>query len=192
MELALFPLNTVLFPEGVLPLRIFETRYLDMISACLRNDSGFGVCLIREGSEVGGDASVHSVGTLARIVDWNQRADGLLGISILGEQKMRVLTSWQQADKLMLGEVALLPVEAKVALPEEFRSMSEMLQRVLSQLGAPYNTQPADFDCATWVGSRLTELLPLESDIKQRLLELDDPLSRLFWLRDAMTNMDFA
>ena len=87
VTLPLFPLHTVLFPGGLLPLRIFESRYLDMISDCLRNDRGFGVCLISAGREVGDGAECFDVGTLARIQDWDSTPDGLLGIIARGEQR---------------------------------------------------------------------------------------------------------
>ena len=97
-EVPLFPLNTVLFPGGPLPLRIFETRYTDMVRRCLRTESPFGVLLIREGVEAGGAAATMQLGTLARIVDFNPMPDGLLGIICRGESRFRVMERWRQAD----------------------------------------------------------------------------------------------
>src|ERR1700716_2112001 len=96
----LFPLNTVLFPGGPLPLRIFETRYVDMVRHCMRERCAFGVVLIRAGAEVGAVADTAAVGTTARIVDFNSMPDGLLGITCVGERKLRVLRRWQQDDGL--------------------------------------------------------------------------------------------
>lgn len=190
MELPLFPLNTVLFPGGVLPLRIFETRYIDMVRRCLREDSGFGVCLIREGAETGAPAAVHAVATEAHIIDWEQRSDGLLGIVAEGRRKLRILRTRAMPDRLLMGEVEALPEEPHILLPTEFQSLAALLQRILGEIGPPYSKLPARLDDAAWVGSRLIELLPLEHAEKQRLLELDEPLARLFHLRDAMLRLD--
>src|SRR5579862_5647800 len=117
--LPLFPLNTVLFPGGRLPLRIFETRYLDMVRHCMRERCPFGVVLIRAGAEVGAIADTADVGTTAHIVDFNPMPDGLLGISCLGERKFRVRRRWQQGDGLNVADIELLAPEERVSLPEE-------------------------------------------------------------------------
>lgn len=187
--LPLFPLNTVLFPGGVLPLRIFETRYIDMVRNCLRTDTGFGVCAIREGGEVGPAAEVHPVGTRAVIADWEGRADGLLGITARGEERFRILRTWVQPDRLLMAEVEYLPEPSAAAIPEEFLDLVTLLDRLLSELGPPYADLPRDAGDAAWVGARLGELLPVNLEAKQRMLESDDPLSRLFILRDAMLNL---
>src|SRR5579859_687368 len=109
----LFPLNTVLFPGGPLPLRIFETRYVDMVRYCMRERSPFGVVLIRSGMEVGvaGTGDICAVGTTARIVDFNGLPDGLLGITCVGERKFTVAKRWQQEDGLHVGELELVAAE---------------------------------------------------------------------------------
>ena len=104
MQVPLFPLRTVLYPGGPLPLRIFEPRYVDMIGRCMKTDSPFGVLLIKEGSE-DGPATTYEVGTLARITDWYQGSDGLLGITALGEQRFRLISSRREADGLNVGEI---------------------------------------------------------------------------------------
>jgi Lon protease-like protein len=111
----LFPLGVVLFPGGPLPLRIFEPRYLSMVSRCLRDDCEFGVLLIVAGREAGDVARTTGVGTLARIVDWSQGADGLLNITARGTRKFRLLAESRQPDGLHVGDVALLPPEPAVA-----------------------------------------------------------------------------
>ncbi|ACL73505.1 LON peptidase substrate-binding domain-containing protein [Thioalkalivibrio sulfidiphilus] len=188
MTLPLFPLNTVLFPGGRLPLRIFETRYIDMVRRCLRTDSGFGVCMIREGAEVGQAAEVQPVGTLAMIADWEGRPDGLLGITARGERRFRILRTWVQPDQLLMGEVEPMDEPAATPLPEEFLSLATLAERILTELGEPYASLPREPDNAVWVGARLAELLPVDHTVKQRMLETDDPLARLFMLRDAMLN----
>ena len=107
MEVPLFPLRTVLYPGGPLPLRIFEQRYLDMISRCMKTDSPFGVLLIRKGSE-SGPAETFDIGTLARITDWYQGSDGLLGVTATGTERFRLLSGRRESDGLLVGEVELL------------------------------------------------------------------------------------
>jgi len=178
-ELALFPLNTVLFPGGPLPLRIFETRYLDMVRRCLREGCGFGVVLIARGRDVESAPKFVEVGTEARIVDFSRLDDGLLGITCVGRERFRVIGSRQQADRLNLGTVADIPAEPALPVPGEFAFLAEALKKILPELGDFYATVERRFDDAAWVGHRLAELLPLASADKQALLELQDPLARL-------------
>jgi len=117
-EIPLFPLGTVLFPGGPLPLRIFETRYIDLVRRCLRDGSGFGVVQIREGVEAGGSASTFDVGTYARIVDFSQQPDGLLGIRAVGERRFRIRERRRARDGLNLADVEWLPEEVRRPLPE--------------------------------------------------------------------------
>lgn len=178
-DIPLFPLNAVLFPGGPLPLRIFEPRYVDMVKDCLRRERPFGVLLIREGNEVGGAAATETLGTLARIVDFNLLEDGLLGITGRGEKRFQVREKWRQPDGLNRGCIECLPDTPPRPLPRRYRPLSELLQRVLPELGAFYADIPQDFDEAGWVSCRLAEILPLDLQAKQRLLEMDDPLQRL-------------
>lgn len=191
MEIPLFPLNTVIFPGGILPLRIFEPRYLDMVSNCLRTDSGFGVCLIESGLETGHPAEIHFTGTFCKIVDWAMLPDGLLGITAQGERKLRVLTSRIRADHLLLGQVELLSEEMEMPLPPAFEPLAELLRRIIAELGPPYNNLPSFYAQAGWVGARLAELLPLDLDFKQRLLETDDAHARLIQLRDSLVTLRY-
>ena len=182
MQVPLFPLNTVLFPGGPLPLRIFEPRYVGMVRDCVRDDAPFGVLLIREGGETG-PASTHDVGTLARITDWYQGSDGLLGVTAIGEQRFRVLSSEPQEDGLNIGTVELLPDEPHVALPTEDQDMSNILGDVLDDLGRLYESLDRQMDDAGWVTSRFVEILPIDLEDKQRCLESCDPLERLRLVR---------
>jgi uncharacterized protein len=178
-EIPLFPLNTVLFPGGPLPLRIFETRYVDMVRQCLREEHGFGVVLIQQGAEGGGPARFAGVGTEARIVDFNRLEDGLLGLGCIGVGRFRVIESWRAADGLNMGRVEDLEPEPVQPLPVEFAALADVLRKVLPELGEVYAHVTRAFDDATWVGNRLVELLPLDLPAKQVLLEMDDPLERL-------------
>ena len=178
VRVPLFPLSTVLFPGGPLPLRIFEARYVDMISRCMKDDSPFGVVLIREGDEVG-PAKTHDIGTLARIVDWYQGSDGLLGVTARGEQRFRLLSSHREADGLNIGEVEVLPEESEVPLPEEYRPMAAILSGVLDDLGRLYEDLERRLDDAGWVTNRFVEILPIDLEEKQLCLEQSDPAERL-------------
>jgi len=177
----LFPLSTVLFPGGPLPLRIFETRYIDMVRRCMRQRCPFGVVLIQAGSEVGpgGAGRTSEVGTTARIVDFNSLPDGLLGISCLGERKFRIVKRWQEPDGLHMGDIEFAEAEERVELPSEYRHLGELLRVVLPELGDLYAGVPKHFGDATWVGCRLAEILPMSLSEKQYCLELDDPIVRL-------------
>jgi hypothetical protein len=182
-EIPLFPLNTVLFPGGPLPLRIFEPRYLDLVKRCLREDSGFGVVLIREGVEAGGPAQTFDVGTYARIVDFSQQPDGLLGIRALGQSRFRILERRRARDGLNLADVEWLPPELPQPLPEEFAELGPVIDAALTQLGEPYVDLERRPDDAAWVAGRLAEILPVPTVHKQHCLELEDPVERLRYLR---------
>lgn len=176
--LALFPLNTVLFPGGPLPLRIFETRYLDMLSRCLKSNAGFGVCLIEQGSETG-PAHTYTVGTLAHIRDWSNDADGLLHILAIGGRRFRTLRMRVQHDGLYLGEVEWLADESPLPLPESAKPLAEMLRTLLAQMPERYALITKAYDDSSWVGYRLAELLPLPVKQRQHLLEISDAQLRL-------------
>jgi Lon protease-like protein len=175
----LFPLHVVLFPGGPLPLRIFETRYTDMVRRCAREQSPFGVVLIQEGEEAGDVASTAAVGCSARIADFHTLTDGLLGISCVGERKFRVQRVWREHDGLNMGDVAWLPVEPEVPLGEAYSRLAVTLRRALEELAEHYEYVEKRFGDSAWVGSRLAELLPIQALEKQVLLELDDPVARL-------------
>lgn len=179
-SIALFPLNIVLFPDGPLPLRIFETRYVDMVRRCMREGQGFGVALIREGREVGtGETDTYEVGTLAKITDFHQLPDGLLGLSCIGQQRFRIHTRSRQADGLHLAEVQWLDAEPAMPVPLRHARLPELLRAVLPQLGEVYTGIQMRLDDAAWVGHRLAEILPIPLSDKQSYLEMDDPIERL-------------
>ena len=178
MQVPLFPLNTVLFPGGPLPLRIFETRYIDMISERMRSDAPFGVLLIKDGQETD-TSSTYEVGTLARITDWYQGSDGLLGVTAIGEERFRLQSAERQADGLNIGEVELLPAEPPMELPSEYQGMAEILGGVLDDLGRLYEALEREYNNATWVTYRFVEILPIDLEQKQQCLENSDPAERL-------------
>ena len=189
VEIPLFPLNTVLFPGGVLPLRIFEPRYIDMVSQCLRNERGFGVCLIRAGEETGQAATVHEHGTVAMITDWQQRDDGLLGITAVGVQRFRSVSHRVQDDQLLVAEVDLLAPEPVLAIPDDCQPVVAVLRELIRQFGRQDGDAQLHYDDPAWVGCRLAELLPIPLSRKQYYLELTDPLLRLQQLGEVVREL---
>lgn len=177
-EIPLFPLHTVLFPGGPLPLRIFETRYIDMVRRCTREGSCFGVLGIRVGDEAGEVHQTAAVGTSARIVDFYQLPDGLLGITCHGERRFRLLRRFRAADGLNLGEIEWFADEPAVAVPEAYRHFIDLLRAALPQFGDLYADVARRYDDAAWVGARVAEILPISLADKQACLELDG-LARL-------------
>lgn len=178
-EVALFPLHTVLFPGGLLPLRIFEPRYMQMVSACLRGDEPFGVCLIREGKEVGAPAVPHSVGCLARIAQWDMQQLGVLNIVARGERRFRILTRQVRADGLAHAEIELLSGESDDAVRDESALGVRLLRAIVEEGASGRIEEPFRFDSASWVSARLAETLPLPPAMKQKLLETDEGGVRL-------------
>ena len=188
MKAPLFPLRTVLYPGGPLPLRIFEPRYLDMVSSCMKTDTPFGVVLIREGSETG-PASTYDVGTLAKIVDWYQGSDGLLGITALGEQRFRLASVEQQDDGLNIATVDVIESQAPTALPTEYEPMAQILAGVLGNLGRLYENLDTNYEDAGWVSYRFAEILPISPEEKQSCLEIEDPIERLDMVRRVLRDV---
>ena len=185
----IFPLNTVLFPGGPLSLRIFEPRYLDMVSDCMRNDKVFGVCLIKSGNEAGGRAETFDLGTLAKIVDWSQLSDGLLGITGLGQSRFRLLHTTYRPDELCLGEIETMPDEHAEVVPDALKHLASLLAQVVDNSQAHFHHTTPDYDSASWVSYRLSEVLPLPPTTKQSFLELEDPVIRLEQLDKIITDL---
>lgn len=187
IEIPLFPLRTVLFPDGYLPLRIFEQRYLTMVRDCAASDTGFGVCMIREGEEAVSPVKTTQIGTHARIVDWYTLDDGLLGVSAVGTVRFMVEDSWRQDDGLFRARISVLPEPPVCEVPENYSVLSDVLGRFMEKVGEQYpQYTPDHLQDANWVGYRLSELLPLSAVEKQHLLELSDPIERLQNLLDIM------
>ncbi len=186
-ELPLFPLQTVLLPEGRLALRVFEARYVDMVARCLRGSNRFGVVAIREGAEVGA-ATTYDHGTSAEIVDWHQETGGLLGIVAAGRAPFRLVATRRAADGLYVGEVEWGETPPASALPAAHEPLAALLKRVLEPRSL-YRGVACVFDDAAWVGGRLIELLPLDLAFKQALLETEGAVERLDRLAAVITSM---
>ncbi len=177
--LPIFPLGTVLFPGSILPLRIFEVRYMDMARECLRNDTPFGICLIREGEEVGAPAVPEAVGCMARIGECDVEELGILKVKAEGLERFRIVSTEVAKSGLIVGEIEQLAAEPEVRETMGLAESAAFLQKVIAGIGTDRFTGPADFDDATWVSFRLAEILPLRKDVKQKLLEITDATLRL-------------
>ena len=179
LELPLFPLHAVLFPEGNLALRIFEQRYLDMATACLKRQEPFGVCLIAEGDEVGHTATPHELGTLAQITAWDMAQLGVLQVTVQGSQRFRILDRQATGAGLLRGRVAVMPPEPVEKIPHHCARLIPLLRAVVEDLGERGPPAPHRFFDAGWVGYRWCEVLPIPLLARQKLLELEDNISRL-------------
>jgi uncharacterized protein len=177
-DIALFPLSTVLFPGGRLPLRIFEQRYMDMAKACLRDDRPFGVCLILEGKEVGAPALPAEVGCLAHISSWEMPQLGVLQVVAVGHKRFRIAQRRLQPDGLQRARLEVLEPETDGPIPADCTRCVALLERVMEQAPALFD-HPPRLDSSAWVSARLAEALPLPNAAKQALLELDDGRARL-------------
>ena len=188
----LFPLNLVLFPGAQLPLRIFEPRYTDLVSECLRSDTGFGVCFIKDGDEVGGGAQCYKVGTYARIIDWSRLDDGLLGITVEASRRFRVEQFSERANKLLQGDIQWLDEIENCEVGHQYLDLQELMGRVLDHFDISYENQQQKLEDPTWLGYRLVEFLPLDPGAKQALLEMSDTHQRLGQLQKVLNESNFA
>ena len=194
-NMPIFPLGSVLFPQGVLPLRIFETRYTDMVRECMRSNTAFGVCLITKGNEVGTAADFESIGCLARIVDFDMEQHGVLQIRTVGEQRFKVIEQHVDQSQLIRASIELIPEDVKHDVPDEFVGCANLAKQLVIEIKEKFDgdpeqviAKPYEFELASWVANRLCEVLPIESKAKQKLMELQDPLNRLSLINQFLEN----
>lgn len=179
-SLPLFPLHTVLLPGAALGLRIFERRYLDLVRDCGRSGTGFGVCLILEGGEVGRPAIPAAFGTEAVIEDFDTGADGLLALRLRGRRRFHVARTRVRDNGLVVGDVEWRQPDPDEELRPEHALLSTLLQTMLDHIdGDQAKLSPQLFDNAAWVGWRLAELLPITAEQRLGVLQEDDPHERL-------------
>jgi hypothetical protein len=174
----IFPLGTVLFPGMRLPLKVFEPRYMEMAKACLKHDAAFGVCLIREGEEVGAPAVPEPVGCLAKIREWDMEQLGILKVRAEGLDRFRLESTETTPSGLILGRIERLPADPAAAAPE-LAACADFVRKVIEAVGSSRFGEPYGYDDASWVGFRLAEILPLRNPVRQKLLELTDAGARL-------------
>jgi len=206
-SLPLFPLGTVLFPDGLLPLRIFEVRYLDMVGKCRKAGAPFGVVSLTSGSEVrkaGADAeSFATIGTLAVIREFESPQSGLLQIECVGTQRFRVRSTELQKHGLWVAEVEAVFEDVALEIPDDLKHTATALRRLVDTLEERRRAQGAEtvrlpigepyrFDDCGWVANRWCELVPMQLELRQRLMELDSPLMRLELVSDLLARTGIA
>ncbi len=178
-RIPIFPLNTVLYPDGLLPLRIFETRYMDMIKACMKDSLPFGICLIRTGAEVGTTATPFQVGTLATVADWDMTQLGILNVTVKGGQRFLIESADVMGDGLLMAEVSMIPEEPLCPVSEEYAICVTVFDTILQEVGETRFSTPMRAKQMAWLGYRLAESLPLKVAAKQDMLEMNDSEMRL-------------
>lgn len=195
-QIALFPLKVVIFPGGSLDLQIFEQRYLDLVSASLREDRGFGICLLREGDEVltaGAAQTVHRSGTLVEIRDWDQLDNGLLGIRVEGQRRFRVQDCWLGESGVLQATVSFVAWDDVQAAPipvgEENEGLAELLQNLANHPMVKQQGLQIDYQNLRSVGWRLAELLPVPAEQRQELLELESAEARIEAIQELVTGL---
>jgi len=196
VELPLFPLMTVLFPGGVLPLRVFEQRYIEMAKTCLKDARPFGIVLLTKGAEVAPAAPAGlefaPVGTLATIAAWDMPELGILHVTANGGERFQVQTHNVMPNGLVVARVARIPPEPAVALAAAFAPLVTLLEVLAARVGPRQFPQAPAYDDASWVGYRLAELLPLPLSIKQGMLEINDAEVRLGLLQKFLRQQGLA
>lgn len=195
-EIALFPLRVVMFPGGKVDLQIFERRYLDLVSHCMRNDIGFGVCLLREGEEVVQDSAkqtIHRTGTYSKIIDWDQLDNGLLSITVEGLAKFRIQDCWQADSGVLEAVVEFTNCDNTdddvIPLEDHYSALVDLLQSLESHPLIEKRNLCIDYDNLWDLGWRLSDLIPMEVEQKQELLELDDPWERIRSIEQLVADM---
>ncbi|MFN3750335.1 MAG: LON peptidase substrate-binding domain-containing protein [Thiobacillus sp.] len=179
LTLPLFPLQTVVFPGGRLPLRVFEQRYIEMVKQAIAGNTPFGICAIREGQEVGTPAVPCEVGTLVHITDWDMPESGILHIDTQARERFVVRSTRTEPSGLIVGTVDAVSAEPAAAIPDDLALGVQILRHIVGEFGADRFPAPLAFDDAAWVGFRLSEVLPLKLSVKQNLLEMNDSVTRL-------------
>jgi Lon protease-like protein len=183
-ELALFPLKTVLLPGNRLPLKIFEPRYSDMIAHCMREDENFGIVLIHQGEETDPDVEIFSIGTSAKVIDWQHRNDGLLGITALGLERFQIDSVRHSDDGLLIAEVEYLHEQAADKVPDQYYYMSELLQHIMPNKDA--DILSLGFTATVY---QLIYVLPLDNALKQQLLEVPSTQDRAIALHAELIRL---
>ena len=195
-DIPLFPLNIVLFPGGRFDLQIFERRYIDLVSHCMRTGTGFGICLLKSGDETNGNnlnQTVYNTGPYAKIVDWDQLESGLLGITVEGAVKFVAQDFWKEEDDVLHASVEFSDIESTEAdvipLGDEYTALSELLRNLEDHPLVAGRNLSIDYSDLRQLGWRLSELIPLGIDVRQELLELNDPVERLSKIEKLVSEM---
>jgi Lon protease-like protein len=188
--LPLFPLKAVLFPDGILPLKVFETRYIDMVRECMKDNKPFGVVLIKSGQEVGSAAEPEAIGTLAHIIDWDMPELGVMMLNTRGGGRFHILETRVLADQRLEARIEMIATDTPVPVSDMHVACAKTLKIVMDDIAAKGHTEhgegfvspfshPIQLESAGWVANRWCEILPISLKARQKLLELGDAQSRL-------------
>jgi len=195
-EIPLFPLRVVMFPRGRLNLQIFERRYIDLVTHCMRTSSGFGICLLKEGEEVvqeGTNQTIHRTGTYSNIIDWDQLENGLLGITVEGSAKFSIEDCWQSDSGVLQGNVQFNETDnvdrETIPLDDQYTALADLLQNLESHPLVEQKKLIIDYNNLWDLGWRLSELIPIEIEQKQQLLEIDDPWERIQSIEQLVSDL---
>ena len=195
-EIPLFPLRVVMFPRGRLNLQIFERRYIDLVTNCMRTNSGFGICLLKEGEEIiqeGTNQTIHRTGTYSNIIDWDQLENGLLGITVEGSAKFSIEDCWQSDSGVLQGNVQFNETDnvdrETIPLDDQYTALADLLQNLESHPLVEQKKLIIDYNNLWDLGWRLSELIPIEIEQKQQLLEIDDPWERIQSIEQLVSDL---
>ena len=186
----LFPLHTVLYPHGRLPLRIFEPRYVDMVSECMKTGTGFGVCLIKQGAETGPAATCFNTGTYAEIIDFSRQENGLLTITIQGKRRFSVLRTEVRSNNLLTGDIDWADSDEAGDSPEDYRPLRELYLHIVNNYETLYSHEDHEAVSLALLGYRLAEFLPIDNSARQEILETDAVEERLELIRTRLMSLE--
>ena len=193
-KLPIFPLDSIVFPHGLLALRIFETRYIDMVRDCMRDKSSFVVTANQKPEDNDGEIKPYDIGTRVEIVDFEQLPDGLLGITVAGKEKVSLSDIETQADNLLVATTHACANDSQEGIPDDFIVLSKVLQKMFPEILSHYGENLRqylieDYEDASWVGSRLVEVLPIDVQTKMELLRMQDAGERVRIIYEALQRM---
>lgn len=193
-KLPIFPLESLVFPGGLLALRIFETRYIDMVRECMRKKTSFVITANQRLEDTNNIAQPHNIGTRVEIIDFEQLSDGLLGITVHGQHKVDIKDISPQSDKLLIGKTHKTPEDSQESIPEDFALLSDVLKQMFPEIQTHYGDSAKqylieNYQDASWVSSRLVEVLPMDIQMKIELLRMEDAGERVRVIYEALERM---
>ncbi len=189
-NIPLFPLHTVLYPQGILPLRIFEPRYVDMVSERLKTDAGFGVSLIKQGNETGVAATCFNMGTYADVIDFSHQADGLLTITVQGRRRFRVLQTSVRSNNLLEGDIDWVTETDEIESVKEHQLLQDIYLHIVENYETLYSNEDHASISAKTLSYRLAEFLPFDKKVKQEILEMDSAAQRMELIKSNLISME--
>tara|TARA_B100000949_G_C14279301_1_gene451077 strand:- start:1991 stop:2590 length:600 start_codon:yes stop_codon:yes gene_type:complete len=188
-KVPIFPLRSIVLPGGLFPLRIFERRYLDMVTECIKTDQGFCISLVRTEKPNSYVTDIYEYGSWVKISDWNKLEDGLLGITVEGKNIARISNTSLDHENLLRGEIEKLDLEKEYLIPQKYLTLSKFYKKIYPNLKSFIDTKEEKFADASWIGYRLTELLPIDLELKAELISISNAIERLEKINQIMTRL---